>query len=100
MTERHSLHEGMSVGHPDFQADIQAVRAALLRLRDSDELLGFDPPSAGQEDGDDSNRRLSVRRCLVSELIDFLDARKDIVDLQVRNGLDPLALLLGDETEA
>jgi hypothetical protein len=42
----------------------------------------------------------SVRRSLVSELIDFLDAREDIVDLQVRNGLDPLALLLGDETEA
>ncbi len=100
MNERHSLHERMSVGNPDFQADIQAVRAAVLRLRDSDDLLGFDPRSGGQEEGDDSNRRLSVRRCLVSELIDFLDAREDIVDLQVRNGLDPLALLLGDETEA
>lgn len=87
------------MGNPDFQADIDAVRAALLRLRDSDELLGFDPPSGDQEEGDDSNRR-SVRQCLVSELIDFLDAREDIVDLQVRNGLDALELLLGDETEA
>ena len=88
------------MGDRDFQADIDAVRAALLRLRDSDDLLGFVPPSGDQEEGDDSNRHLSVRRTLVSELIEFLDARKDIVDLQVRNGLDPLALLLGDETEA
>lgn len=99
MSEQPPLSRANEHGLPRVQADIQAVRAALLRLRDSDELLGFDPPSCVQED-DDSNRHLSVRRSLVSELIDFLDAREDIVDLQVRNGLDPLALLLGDETEA
>ena len=88
------------MGDRDFHADIDAVRAALLRLRDSEDLLGFDPSSGDQEEGNGSNRHLSARRTLVSELIEFLDAREDIVDLQVRNGLDPLALLLGDETEA
>lgn len=83
----------------DFGADIQAVRAALLRLRDNDdELLGIER-TAGDEEEIDTLRsnHLPLRRTLVSELIDFLDAREDIVDLQVRNGLDPLEF--GDEPD-
>jgi len=33
-----------------------------------------------------------VRRALVDELLDVLDAREDLIDLQVDNGLDPLEL--------
>ena len=85
----------------DFDADIQAVRAALLRLQDSDELLGFDRLAADQNVDDETNRRhRSARRRLVSELIEVLDAREDIVDLQALNGLDPLELLLGDEPDS
>ena len=86
---------------PDFDTDIQAVRTALLRLRDSDELLGFDRLAGEQrEDNEITQRHLVARRKLVSELIDVLDAREDIVDLQALNGLDPLELLLGDELES
>jgi hypothetical protein len=82
----------------DFDADLQAVRAALVRLRDSDELLGLNQFSGTQAEVDAIRHdHRPVRRALVSELIGFLDAREDIVDLQVRNGLDPLELLLGDE---
>jgi hypothetical protein len=82
----------------DLGADIQAVRTALLRLRDNDdELLGIDS-TTGEIDPLRRNH-LPVRRTLVSELIDFLDAREDIVDLQVRNGLDPLELLYGDDLD-
>jgi hypothetical protein len=84
----------------DLGADIQAVRAALSRLRDNDdELLGID--WTGDQEEIDALRRnhLPVRRTLVSELMDFLDAREDIVDLQVRNGLDPLQLLYGDDLD-
>jgi hypothetical protein len=85
----------------DFGADIQAVRAALLRLRDNDdELLGIDLTTGDEEEIDAlHHNHLPVRRTLVSELIDFLDAREDIVDLQVRNGLDPLELLHGDDLD-
>lgn len=85
----------------DFVADIQAVRAALLRLRDNeDELLGIERTLGDEEEIDTLRRNhLPVRRTLVSELIDFLAAREDIVDLQVRNGLDPLELLFGDEPD-
>jgi hypothetical protein len=70
----------------DLGADIEAVRAALLRLRDNDhELLGIDWTTGDQEEIDTLRRNhLPVRRTLVSELVDFLDAREDIVDLQVR----------------
>src|SRR5436190_13276736 len=92
-------HEEMNT--PDFDTDIQAVRTALLRLRDSDELLGFDRLAGEQrEDNEITQRHLVARRKLVSELIDVLDAREDIVDLQALNGLDPLELLLGDELES
>ena len=85
----------------DFEADIKAVRAALLRLRDNDdELLGTERIAGNEEEIDTLRRNhLPVRRTLVSELIGFLDAREDIVDLQVRNGLDPLKLLFGDKTD-
>ena len=85
----------------DFGADVQAVRAALLRLRDNDdELLGVDWTTGDQEETDAlRHNHLPVRRTLVSELIDFLDVREDIVDLQVRNGLDPLELLYGDDLD-
>jgi hypothetical protein len=36
--------------------------------------------------------RPRVRRALVDELLDVLDAREDLIDLQVENGLDPLEL--------
>ncbi len=79
----------------DFEADIKAVRAALLRLRDNDDELLAIERTGGDEEVIDTIRRnhLPLRRILVSELIDFLDAREDIVDLQMRNGLDPLELL-------
>ena len=84
----------------DLDADIQAVRAALERLRDSDELLGINQSAHTQAEIDAIRRhQRPLRRALVSELIEFLDAREDIVDLQVRNGLDPLELLMGDEEE-
>jgi hypothetical protein len=84
----------------DFDADIQAVRAALVRLRDGDELLGINPfPDAQAEIDAIRRHHRSVRQALVSELIGFLDAREDIVDLQVRNGLDPLELLIGNDEE-
>ncbi len=84
----------------DFDADIQAVRAALMRLRDSDELLGINqlPDTQAEIDAIRHHHR-PVRQALVSELIGFLDAREDIVDLQVRNGLNPLELLIGDDEE-
>jgi hypothetical protein len=86
------------VSRHDFDADIQAVRTALVRLHDSDEVPGINrSPNASDEiDAIDRHRSL-VRRALISELIEFLDAREDIVDLQVRNGLDPLELLLHDQ---
>jgi hypothetical protein len=75
-----------------FDADIQVVRSALLKLHDSDELIGIDE-SATVDDVDAIRRhRLPIRRALIDELIEFLDARSDIVDLQVRNGLDPVEL--------
>ena len=85
----------------DFDADIQAVRAALVRLRDSDELLGVDhSPEAQAEGSVIRHQHRPMRRALVSELIEFLDARADMVDLQVRNDLDPLELLMGDQEES
>ena len=73
-----------------FDDDIQVVRSRLLKLRDGDELLDIDESAATADDVDAIRRhRLPIRRALVSELIEFLDARSDIVDLQVRNGLDP-----------
>ena len=66
------------------------VRSRLLKLRDSDELLDIDESVVTADDvGAIRRHRLPIRRALVSELIEFLDARSDIVDLQVRNGLDP-----------
>ncbi len=81
----------------DLDADIQAVRAALVKLRDSDELLGINQ----LPDTHDAIRHhhRPVRQALVSELIGFLDAHEDIVDLQMRNGLNPLELLVGDDEE-
>jgi len=85
-----------------FDDDIQVVRSRLLKLRDGDELLDIDESAATAGDVDAIRRhRLPIRRALVSELIEFLDARSDIVDLQVRNGLDPEELfgVAGDEEE-
>ena len=84
-----------------FDDDIQVVRSRLLKLRDSDELLDIDESAATADDVDIIRRhRLPIRRALVSELIEFLDARSDIVDLQVRNGLDPEELFgAADEEE-
>ena len=81
-----------------FDADIQLVRSALQRLHDSDELLGIDESVSTADDIEAVRRhRLPIRRAIVSELIEFLEARSDIVDLQVQNGLDPEELFgLGD----
>ena len=94
-------HERTTMSMHDFGADIEAVRAALLRLRDNDdELLGTSQFPGDQEEPESLHRRhLPARRALVSELIDFLDAREDTVDLQVRNGLDPFDLLFGPGPE-
>jgi hypothetical protein len=84
----------------DLTADIQAVRAALERLHDSDELLDIhqSPDTRDVMDAARHQHR-SARRALVGELIEFLDAREDIVDLQVLSGLDPLELLVEDGDE-
>ena len=70
-------------------SDISAVREAFLAVRDSDALLGIDKIA------DKSTRdiRRSVRRTLVSEAIGFLEAREDLIDLQVRSGIDPSDLM-------
>lgn len=83
-----------------FDDDIQVVRSRLLKLRDSDELLDIDESAATADDVDAIRRhRLPIRRALVNELIEFLDARSDIVDLQVRNGLDPEELFGATDDE-
>ena len=70
-------------------SDVEAVRRAFLRTRDSDVLLGVDQIT------DDATRdvRRYVRRTLVGEAIEFLEAREDLIDLQVMNGIDPGELL-------
>lgn len=84
----------------DLTPDIEAVRQGLLRLRDSDEMLGTDDPSTDSTAAAmPAHDRSAVRRALVDELIGFLDARKDIVDLQAARGLDPVALLLLDDAD-
>lgn len=83
----------------EFDADLHAVRAALMRLRDSDELLTVDQsPEVPAETGVPERRGLA-RRALVDELIDFLDARADVAELQACNRLDPMDLLLGIDEE-
>ena len=84
---------------PPGKADFEAVRAALLRLGVSEELAGSDefPDGEGQRtESRDTARR--VRRALVDELLDVLDAREDLIELQVGNGLDPLGLLTSDDS--
>ncbi len=76
--------------------DIDAVRSALHRVRDSDDLLGIDEITGDDEEV--YQRRSAardVRRTLVDELIGFIEAREDIIDLQVRNAVDQH--LLGPE---
>ena|SRR5882672_12710526 len=81
-------------------ADIEAVRQALLGLHDGDELLATGEPVTGLESADTTEvSSTTVRRALVDELIGFLDAREDLIDLQVRSGSDPLELLLMQDVE-
>jgi hypothetical protein len=76
--------------------DIDAVRSALHRVRDSDDLLGIDEMSGDDEEVDQRRSAArDVRRTLVDELIGFLEAREDIIDLQVRDAVDQH--LLGPE---
>ena len=83
-----------------LDSDIEAVKAALARLRENDdELLGGGSPIDHRQGGEHRHDRLHARRALVGELIGFLDAREDLVDLQLRSGLDPWDLLLGDQQE-
>jgi hypothetical protein len=76
---------------PPGKADFEAVRAALLRLGISEELASSDEFTDGEgrsTESRDTARR--VRRALVDQLLEVLDAREDLIDLQVENGLDPL----------
>jgi hypothetical protein len=73
--------------------DIEAVRSALHRVRYSDELLGID--DLLDREGRTSELRDAkrmTRRALVDELVGFLEAREDLIDLQTRSGLDPQEL--------
>jgi hypothetical protein len=80
--------------------DVQAVREALLRLRDSDDLLGISEMAADEEPtGTIQVSPRTIRRALVDELIGFLDALEDLLDLQVRSGVDPLELLAMDDLD-
>lgn len=70
--------------------DIEAVRSALHRVRYSDELLGIEELfDRGGGTAELRDLRRMTRRALVDELVGFLEAREDLVDLQVRSGLDP-----------
>jgi hypothetical protein len=76
------------------KADFEAVRTALLRLGISEEFASSDEFTDGEGQSTESRdiaRR--VRRALVDELLDVRDARQDLIDLQVQNGLNPLELL-------
>lgn len=73
--------------------DIEAVRSALHRVRYSDELLGVNDIFAREGDTDELRQSVRMnRRALVDELVGFLEAREDLIDLQVKSGLDPGAL--------
>ncbi len=73
--------------------DIEAVRSALHRVRYSDELLGVNDIFAREGDTDELRQSVRMnRRALVDELVGFLEAREDLIDLQVQSGLDPAAL--------
>ena len=85
---------------PPGKADFEAVRPAVLRLGVSEELASSEEFTDGEgqrTESRDTARR--VRRALVDELLDVLDAREDLVDLQVENGLDPLELLTSDDSD-
>ncbi len=84
---------------PPGAADVHAVREALLRLRESDELLGVDQDTRQERPRTSEVSSRTVRRALVDELIGFLDAREDLFDLQARSGLDPLELLAQNDAE-
>ena len=91
------MHEHNPQERPPGKSDIEAVRAALLRLGTSEELIG-EEEFAGEAHRCEATRvARRVRRALVDELLDVLDAREDLMDLQVQNWLDPLELLMRDE---
>lgn len=75
-------------------ADIEAVRTALYELRDDDERLGI--YQIAGPDGDTVHRApaRAMRRLLVDELIEFLEARESLVELQIQSSS---AELLSDE---
>ncbi len=66
--------------------DIEVVRSALHHLLDRDDLLGIDEVTSGPAELRRSARL--VRQSLVDELIEFLDARDDLLDLQLGSGGD------------
>ena len=84
------MSEHNAPDRPPGKADFEAVRAALLRLGVSVELTSGHKlrDVEGQRSGSrDSARR--VRRALVDELFDVLDASEDLIVLQVQNRLRP-----------
>ena len=93
------MSEHNAPDRPPGKADFEAVRAPLLRLGVREELASSDEFSDG--DGQRSDWRDAarhVRHALLDELLDVLDAREDLIDLQVQNGLDPLELLTSDDS--
>jgi hypothetical protein len=66
--------------------DIEVVRSALHHLRDRDDLLGIDEVTGGAAELRRSARL--ARQSLVDELVEFLDARDDLLDLQLGSGGD------------
>lgn len=91
------MHEHNPKARPPGRSDIEAVRAALLRLGTSEELIGEDEFAGDARPTEARHVTRRVRRALVDELLDVLDAREDLMDLQAQNGLDPLELLMRDE---
>jgi hypothetical protein len=90
------MHEHNPQDRSPGKSDIEAVRAALLRLGTSEELIGEEEFAGDARDSEARRTARRVRRVLVDELLDVLDARLDLIDLQVQNGLDPLELLMRD----
>jgi hypothetical protein len=91
------MHEHNPQARRPGRSDIEAVRSALLRLGTSEELIGEEEFASDARDSEARRTARRVRRALVDELLDVLDAREDLIDLQIHNGLDPLELLIRDE---
>ena len=70
-----------------------APRSCARASASSDEFTDGEGQST---ESTDTARR--VRRALVDDLLDVLDAREYLIDLQVEKGLDPLELRTSDDS--